>query len=36
MSVFVEIRSGEGGDDAKLLVQDQFSIYAKMGSRRSL
>jgi protein subunit release factor A len=36
MSVFVEIRSGEGGDDAKLLVQDQFAIYVKMGSRRSL
>jgi protein subunit release factor A len=36
MSVFIEIRSGEGGDDAKLLVQDQFAIYVKMGSRRSL
>jgi protein subunit release factor A len=36
MSVFIEIRSGEGGDDAKLLVRDQFAIYAKMGSRRSL
>lgn len=36
MSVFVEIRSGEGGSDAKLLVKDQFAIYLKLGSRRSL
>jgi protein subunit release factor A len=36
MSVFVEIRAAEGGDDAKLLVRDQFAIYAKMGARRGL
>jgi protein subunit release factor A len=36
MSVFIEIRSGEGGDDAKLLVKDQFGIYLKMGSKRGL
>lgn len=36
MSVFVEIRSGEGGDDAKLLVQDQFAIYMKLGAKRGL
>ena len=36
MSVIVEIRAAEGGKDAKLLVQDQFTIYAKLGARRSL
>jgi len=36
MSVIVEIRAAEGGNDAKLLVQDQFAIYAKVGVRRSL
>lgn len=35
-SVIVEIRSGEGGDDAKDLVLEQFKIYAKLGARRSL
>ena len=28
-TVIVEIRAAEGGDDAKLLVQDQFKIYGK-------
>lgn len=36
MTVIVEIRSAEGGDDAKLLVEDQFGIYAKYGARRGL
>ena len=36
MSVIVEIRAAEGGSDAKLLVQDQYAIYAKMGARRGL
>ena len=36
MTVIVEIRAAEGGDDAKLLVQDQFGIYQKMGVRRGL
>lgn len=35
-SVMVEIRAGEGGEDAKLLVVDQFKIYQKMGARRGL
>lgn len=35
-SVIVEIRAAEGGDDAKLLVEDQFNIYQKMGSQESL
>lgn len=28
-SVLVEIRAAEGGDDAKMLVHEQFAIYAK-------
>lgn len=35
-AVIVEIRAAEGGDDAKLLVDDQFVIYAKLGARRGL
>jgi protein subunit release factor A len=35
-SVIIEIRSGEGGDDAKLLVKDQFGIYVKLMDRRGL
>lgn len=27
-TVFVEIRAGEGGDDAKLLVREQVAVYA--------
>jgi protein subunit release factor A len=36
MSIIVEIRAAEGGEDAKLLVTDQFSIYSKLGARRGL
>jgi protein subunit release factor A len=36
MEVIVEIRAAEGGNDAKLLVQDQFVIYSKLGARRCL
>jgi protein subunit release factor A len=36
MPIIVEIRAAEGGDDAKLLVQDQFTIYSKIAARRSL
>lgn len=28
-TVIVEIRSGEGGADAKLLVAEQYKIYVK-------
>lgn len=28
-SLFIEIRAAEGGDDAKLLVQDLAGIYKK-------
>ncbi len=36
MSVIVEIRAAEGGDDAKLLVEEQFKIYCKRAARRRL
>ena len=32
----VEIRAAEGGADARLLVEDQFSIYLKLMERRGL
>lgn len=32
----VEIRAAEGGADAKLLVEDQLSIYMKLVERRGL
>jgi len=34
--MIVEIRAAEGGKDAKMLVQDQYEIYRKVGVRRSL
>ena len=34
--MIVEIRSAEGGDDAKMLVEEQFSIYCKLAKRRGL
>ena len=33
-TVIVEIRSAEGGEDAKLLVEDQYGIYVRMLARR--
>ncbi len=35
-SVIVEIRAAEGGNDAKLLVEDQFAIYSRLSGRRGL
>ncbi len=35
-AVIVEIRAAEGGDDAKLLVNEQFRIYEKYATRRGL
>lgn len=35
-AVLVEIRAAEGGDDAKSLVVEQFTVYAKLGVRRGL
>jgi protein subunit release factor A len=36
MGLTVEIRAAEGGDDAKLLVLEQFAIYMKLADRRGL
>ena len=36
MSVIVEIRAAEGGDDAKQLVVEQVKIYLRLCARRSL
>ncbi len=36
MSVIVEIRAAEGGEDAKSLVEEQFVIYAKRAFRDGL
>jgi protein subunit release factor A len=35
-AVIVEIRAGEGGKHAKLLVEDYVGFYVKYGSRRGL
>ena len=34
--MIVEIRAAEGGDDAKLLVEEQFRIYCRLAVRRGL
>lgn len=34
--VWVEIRAGEGGQDAKLLVREQMAVYAKASRRHGL
>lgn len=34
--LIVEMRPGEGGDDAKLLIKEQFSVYSKLAARRGL
>lgn len=34
--VMVEIRAAEGGADAKLLVEEQLAIYARVATRRRL
>jgi protein subunit release factor A len=34
--MIVEIRAAEGGEDAKLLVSDQLTIYARLAVRRGL
>jgi len=36
MSVIVEIRAAEGGDDAKSLVHEQFAVYARLALKRGL
>lgn len=34
--MIIEIRAAEGGDDAKGLVLEQFTIYVKVSKRRGL
>ncbi len=34
--IALEIRAAEGGDDAKLLVEDQAAIYLRRAHRRCL
>lgn len=36
MRYVIEIRAAEGGDDAKLLVEDQFGIYVRAARRHCL
>ena len=36
MKISIEIRAGEGGDDAKLLVEDQAAIYLAYCKRNNL
>lgn len=36
MSILIEIRAAEGGDDAKLLVVEQYKIYCKYMDRECL
>lgn len=34
--IIIEIRAAEGGDDAKLLVGEQVTLYTKFAQRRGL
>jgi protein subunit release factor A len=34
--MIIEIRAAEGGEDARLLVEDQVTIYARVSLRRGL
>ena len=36
MKICLEIRAGEGGEDAKLLVKDQAAIYIKHAQLNKL
>jgi protein subunit release factor A len=36
MAIIVEIRAAEGGEDAKLLVEETLRIYARRAVRRGL
>lgn len=36
MKVMIEIRPGEGGNDAKLLVQEQAGIYLRYAEKNGL
>lgn len=34
--VIIEIRGGEGGDDAKALIREQVGLYVRYCTRRCL
>ena len=36
MKTIIEIRSAEGGEHSKLLIQDQFALYCKVAKLNSL
>lgn len=36
MKLTIEIRPGEGGEDAKLLVADQWKIYFRYAERNGI
>jgi protein subunit release factor A len=36
MSIVIEIRAAEGGDDAKLLVRDHVATYLRVAGRECL
>lgn len=36
MKVLIEIRPGEGGEDARLLVAEQAGIYLRYAQRKGL
>jgi len=36
MNIVLEIRAGEGGEDAKLLVKEQLQAYIRQMERRGL
>ena len=36
MRIYIEIRPGEGGDDARSLVNDQAGIYLRFARRHSI
>lgn len=36
MSIFVEIRAAEGGQDAKLLVTEQYRVYSRFMDQEHL
>lgn len=35
-SIMLEIRAAEGGDDAKLLVEEQLAVYGRAAALRGL
>jgi protein subunit release factor A len=36
MRILIEIRPGEGGEDARLLMQDQAAIYVRYAEKHGM